>query len=1127
MLKLTLSLLAAAYILAACNEQVELQVASTPVSNNLPENVSVKVAAEQVCQDTTFTDAEGVERKGLRDCKNPNRPCEKMGDTFCMMQDVKLYGVLDDNLTEENVKQGVRFHGKVGKLVADLDNCSSDGQSGCVVPGEAMALSAATIAAHVVKEQVLAGVEGTHNPGFPERSMVLASDTVNGHPGLIPTCNADGQTSCNADGSYRAVALTELKPERIRKTVTLGGVSGSYRGAYGNCSADGEDHCITTTDFTSLDKTSLNAAKIRQNVRLAGVRGSLIERPGDCSADGAEGCVTTSSFPAANFSVLTAGNIKNGTTIAGVGGQYPSANFRLVDATGQPDLSSSNFNQRMISAKSFEYWDAAGRRYVGTGDADLTSANILTGTKIFGIFGFLAGMPAPCSDSLSLACVTTANHVAYDASKLTSGNIKNGTILGAVTGGYPSAAHPMVNASAIADLKGATFAAQMKSSQSFQYWTATGEKVVSAGSDELNKAVVVKDKTIFGIVGELTTRPANCADGLLQGCVTSSSFPAYDPALINEGVIKSGVIIGKVTGKYPSISYPLADATTTTDLTQGNFATRMPSALPFEYWDSAGNRYAGQGDALLAGSHLKKDLDIFGVTGTIEQSAADCSAGNATGCVATSSFPAYNKAQLVPAVIKTGAKVMGVTGIYPSVAAPLAGSDTEVADLGNQADLHTKLAKTDSFEFFDSEGKRYSQSGSISLNPANIITGKTIFTVSGGMTEQPENCVAEGDTGCLATASYPAFDAGKLTAGVIKKGVSLGGVTGRYPSASFPLPGASVQDDLSGSLFNSQVSSAGSYEYWDSTGVRHSKTVATAISSPQILSGVTLFGVNGSAQPTPVDCSVSKSTSCKTSADFPSHIPSDFSEGIIKNGVKVAGTTGKYPSANYKLPGATNTPDLTTGNHGSRIKNSAAFEYWDASGTRYSGVGSEAILTDNLKKNVTVFGVTGNLIEVSGSVPSADKIRYGVKIGTTTGTLRLNCQEGSTDPAHDCSNTFVDITSGGCRNGVTCILRDNITKMQWREITSSSPHTWGSAQGSCTSPWRLPTMKEFITAASHGFVNGANKLGSLKSKFIGSAGLWTATRWSKEHNKVWVFNPTNFASSTPGFNYQYKNLCVR
>lgn len=1111
MLKLTLPLLAALFTLVSCDQQVQLDVASAPVSNKLPKNVKIKISAEQVCTDTTFTNAEGIEVQGKRDCKNVNAPCEKMGDTYCMMLDANLYGVLDKNLTEANVKKDIPFSGKRGQLESTLNDCDSDGATGCIVPAEALALSPATIAAKVVQEHVVAGVTGTYNPGFPARNQVMVNDTVNGKAGLIPICGGDGATSCRATPAFNAVALSELQAPRIRESVTLGGVLGTYTGSFDNCAADGADSCITTSQFVSLDKSSVNSAKVRSSVRLAGVLGSLVPRPADCSASLSLACVTTSSFPAADHDLIIPENIKTGERVANVTGLYPSTTHRLVGDTAAPDLAQANFASRMASADSFEYWDAAGNRYSSRGDANLVKGNIVTGTEIFSVIGELAGSPAPCSDSLSLSCVATASHVAYQASRLKAENIKTGVPIGAVTGGYPSAAHPLAGATATADLNSATFESQLRSGASFEYWNAAGQKFTAAGSTDLAPANIATGTTLFGVVGSLTTRPDACADGLLLNCVTSANFPAYDPALLKESVIKSGVTIGNVVGKYPSITYPLADATATVDLTQGNFASRLPSANNFEFWDSAGQRYVSRGDALFAASHLRKDLTIFGVTGSVTPTAPDCTAANKTGCVATADFPSYRKASLVPGVLKTGTTLMAVTGTYPSASTPLA-ANTATDDLGDQADLYSRLDKSGSFEFFDSTGARFSQTGTVALTENNIVSGQTIFTKAGAMVERPANCSAEGATGCLATTTYPAFNAATLTAGVLKSGVRLGGITGQYPSATFRLPGASAAADLTQSQFNSRVRQAGSFEYWDSAGVRHSKDVPSTILSSQILAGESIFGVGGSAADSPEACSGSLTTSCVTSATFPSYRPADFTAGIIKSGVTIAGTRGQYPSSTFRLPGASTTPDLTSGSLASRLKSSASFQYWDAAGNRYTGSGSDDILPEKLRTGATVYGVTGVLVNAVGSTLTAEQIRHGVKIGHVTGTLKLGCREtAGAGSAQDCSNVFVDRTSGGSctSSGQNCIFEDTITKLKWHELAGNGAnYTYSNAQSACGgigSTWRIPTHKEVLTAYTHGFREYfQSKSGSMSAP--SSFSVWTATISSFNASKVWVID---------------------
>lgn len=54
--------------------------------------------------------------------------------------------------------------------------------------------------------------------------------------------------------------------------------------------------------------------------------------------------------------------------------------------------------------------------------------------------------------------------------------------------------------------------------------------------------------------------------------------------------VKSGVIVGGVTGDYPSNTNPLPGATATNDLPMLDAAMAVGS---YEYWDSAGSRFTG------------------------------------------------------------------------------------------------------------------------------------------------------------------------------------------------------------------------------------------------------------------------------------------------------------------------------------------------------------------------------------------------------------------------------------------------------------------------------------------------------------------------------------------------------
>ncbi len=144
---------------------------------------------------------------------------------------------------------------------------------------------------------------------------------------------------------------------------------------------------------TSADLSNLTAANIKSGVVINGVTGTMTPSPGNCSSDGATGCVTTASFKSANMTNATVSNIKSGVTIAGVTGQYPSATYTLDSATETTtdDLDSATFYAKVKSAAGFEYWNAAGVRQTGNGDADIDAANIKDQVSIFSTVGTYTG----------------------------------------------------------------------------------------------------------------------------------------------------------------------------------------------------------------------------------------------------------------------------------------------------------------------------------------------------------------------------------------------------------------------------------------------------------------------------------------------------------------------------------------------------------------------------------------------------------------------------------------------------------------------------------------------------------------------------------------------------------------
>jgi len=110
--------------------------------------------------------------------------------------------------------------------------------------------------------------------------------------------------------------------------------------------------------------------------------------------------------------------------------------------------------------------------------------------------------------------------------------------------------------------------------------------------------------------------------------------------------------------------------------------------------------------------------------------------------------------------------------------------------------------------------------------PGAIKAGFTLAGVVGTLASQgPVECSKDRDVGCVSTTLFPAVEKSRLTPGVLKSGVILAGVTGEYPSAAFPLTGASSTADLKSFAAST---AAGSYEFFNSEGARYSGSIADA-----------------------------------------------------------------------------------------------------------------------------------------------------------------------------------------------------------------------------------------------------------------------------------------------------------
>lgn len=150
-----------------------------------------------------------------------------------------------------------------------------------------------------------------------------------------------------------------LKPEYIKEGVTIAGVEGTAS-EYPICSDAVTSNCIATDTHPAINKDGL-AAKVVAGQTVAGIDGTAIEAKADCTGANQSDCATTST--------------------------YKSIDLSAKDTNSALDITDSNFEARLKSASTFEYWDETGSRHINSGDTDIAPANIFAGVSVFGTDG--------------------------------------------------------------------------------------------------------------------------------------------------------------------------------------------------------------------------------------------------------------------------------------------------------------------------------------------------------------------------------------------------------------------------------------------------------------------------------------------------------------------------------------------------------------------------------------------------------------------------------------------------------------------------------------------------------------------------------------------------------------------
>lgn len=1067
----------------------------------------------------------------------------------------------------------------LGNIAGSQADCSSDGTVGCYALTSYPSVQKSLINASKVRSSLsIGGVTGTlancaadaSNCFLPtyasttqplkaiDYSSILAANiksgsTIAGIAGSLiqrpANCASENETACVASTTYPSVDKVTLNAQKanIHSSLSIAGITGTMP----SCTANAEVSCFATATFPAMEKAPVTAAaaKFSTGINLGGVAGTL----NNCAADSAVSCLTVSNFPAINKNNLDSNKSKvlPGFTAVGIIGTLAECLANGSDC----HLANYVLSTQKLKAINFD---------------NILATNLKSGTSVAGIAGTLIPKPVDCSSDAGTACVTVTNYPSVDKTALTTNkamlhsSLTAGGVLGTLNDcssdgaisclsvtNYPSISKTSVQAN-VASFRTGLFlggvqgtmgsCAEDASDCYIAPYVVSTQPLKAVDYTTLLTNVIRNGTVISNVTGNVVQAPADCSGDNQTGCVAIGTFPAANKSNVTTNVsrIHSSLTIAGVTGSMNDCSadgvagclavssYPAIQASTVTaaqakihnSITLAGVTGTMTSCtdpnsncMIGTYALVAQPLKAINADGILA-SLIKSGIVIGGVTGNVTPIPGNCSSNGGTNCVTVAGYPAMDRVTIDGGKTKiaTGTNVGGVVGT-------LANCSTD----GGTACLSTSSWPSYNKALVDG-------------NLSKIKPGISINSTAGQMTDcatNASNCYVVSYSAGSQNKKAINFDL--ITPGVIKNGTTIAAVNGLYPNATYPMATGDAFADLDDLTYNSQMGSSTTFGWFNRNGVRQTHAGDADITTDNIKSGTTIYGINGS-------------------------IATSFNSWDVRVGKTIPSGTGKLkPTCRNRTQIASWDISLGRGAYMRDSSNKIELTAHGFANDARVRIGYIVGLSGGLSDTTNYFVVNATTNDFQLATTSAGtalditadgnvvayKVMDGINsiyetidyhndgatlpTGNPWSSADLIC--GGLETVAGDDNVWKDVTTGGCASSSTCRYMDKITKLQWTKALGHG--TYQNSIARCNdlvydgfTDWRLPTVAEWNTAATHymGSAAGGNWLSLGDIRYT----AWSATKVSNSTFQAWSVFPMTGEAYITSYSANNKNvICVR